>query len=368
MNIAIFTPNQNPYSETFIQTHKNYLKGKIFYYYGNNENIRIEGVQKIISKKDAFILKVKKKFLKKPSHYVWRKAVIYSLKQHNIDVVLVEYGTHAHQILPIIKESKIPMVVHFHGYDASVYEAIKKCNNYNEVFTYASSVIAVSRKMEEMLLNIGCPRNKLVYNVYGPQTEFETVVPTFDKKQFIGIGRFTDKKAPYYTILAFKKVVHKHPDAQLLLAGDGALLNSCLNLIKYYKLEANIKLLGVIKPEEYRGLIKNSRAFVQHSITALNGDMEGTPLAILEASAAGIPVISTLHAGIPDVVKHEKTGLLSSEHDVETMAIHMEQLLDDIEFAKQLGAAGKTNITNNFNIKKHIDLLQTTIENAVNNI
>jgi glycosyltransferase involved in cell wall biosynthesis len=279
-------------------------------------------------------------------------------------VILVEYGTHAHEILSLIKEAKIPMIVHFHGYDASVYKALDDCDNYKDVFEYAKKIVVVSKKMEQMLLDIGCPGGKLVYNVYGPQIEFENVVPTFEKKQFVGIGRFTDKKAPYYTILAFKEVVEKHSDAHLLLAGDGILFNSCQNLINHYNLQDNIKLLGVIKPEEFRTLLKESLAFVQHSIKALDGDMEGTPLAVLEASMAGLPVISTRHAGIPDVIIDGQTGLLSPEHDVRKMASNMLYILNNIEIGKQFGAAGKLNISANFSMKMHIDALQLLLEES----
>ena len=65
--------------------------------------------------------------------------------------------------------------------------------------------------------------------------------------------------------------------------------------------------------------LKSSTAFAQHSITAENGDMEGTPVGIVEASYAGLPVISTFHAGIPDVINNRETGLLVEEHDVEEM-------------------------------------------------
>ena len=92
-------------------------------------------------------------------------------------------------------------MVHFHGYDASITKVVENHNNYKAVFQYASKVIAVSRKMEHMLLEMGCPREKLVYNVYGPQPEFLEVQPKFTKKQFVAIGRFTDKKAPYYLSL-----------------------------------------------------------------------------------------------------------------------------------------------------------------------
>lgn len=365
MNIAIFTPSQDKYSETFIHAHKNYLEGNVYYYYGKGIHIQMEGEKDLISSLQRKWIKVYSLLFKKGKSFLAKKRILHSLQQHKIQVVLVEYGNHAHHVLPFLKESNIPMVVHFHGYDASNYNVIERCQDYTDVFQYASKVVVVSKIMKEMIIDIGCPEHKIVYNVYGPQPEFEKVTPTFRKKQFIAIGRFVDKKAPYYTILAFKQVVTKHPDATLLLAGNGVLYQACKNLIKLYNLENNITLLGIITPETYRKYLSESLAFVQHSIRDDNGDMEGTPLAILEASAAGLPVISTYHAGIPDVIAHENTGLLCQEHDVEAMAKNMIRLLDDVDYAKQLGAAGKKNIQNNFSLKRHIETLQQTIEVAV---
>src|SRR5690606_7951411 len=108
------------------------------------------------------------------------------------------------------------------------------------------------------------------------------VQPTFSKKQFVAIGRFTDKKAPYYTLMAFKEAIKNHPDATLIMAGDGQLLNMCKNLVRFFKIENQVAFPGVISPEKFRELLSESLAFVQHSITAENGDMEGTPLAVLE--------------------------------------------------------------------------------------
>lgn len=365
MNIAIFTPSQNPYSETFIQAHKNYLEGEVFYYFGSKGRIQLEGSDSLVSKLRQLEFRFKRKLNKYPYGYVNEQATLASLKKQSIDVVLVEYGTHAHNLIAMLKASGLPIVVHFHGYDASVYQIIEACDNYKEVFALAKKVVAVSKRMEQMLLDLGCPKEKLVYNVYGPQPEFETVVPSYSKKQFIGIGRFTDKKAPYYTIMAFKEVIIKHPEAQLLLAGNGVLMNMCQNLVKQYKLEERVQFLGVITPEAYRKLLSESLAFVQHSITAKNGDMEGTPLAVLEASVAGLPVVSTNHAGIPDVIKHGETGLLCDEHDVSSMARHMHMLLDDIEIAKKMGAAGKQHILEYYSMAGHISFLQEVLEAAV---
>lgn len=366
MNIAILSPSQNPYSETFIQAHKNFLKGKVYYYYGQKGGICLESEKKLGHPIKKVFYKLYRSILKKPYSYINNKQLIDSFNKNKIDVILVEYGNHAFKILDVLKLSKIPFVVHFHGYDASVNFVIEQCQNYSEVFKYASKIISVSQIMSNNLLDLGCPKDKLFYNVYGPNPLFEKVQPTFSKKQFISIGRFTDKKAPYYLILAFKDVIKTHKKAQLLIGGNGELYNTCKNLIAYHNLQDNIRLLGVVTPQEYTTLLEESLAYVQHSVTALNGDMEGTPLSILEASVAGLPVISTYHAGISDVIINNKTGLLVDEHDVTGMTEAMISLLDDIDLAKTLGNNGKQNILSNFSMNRHIKQLNIILSDSVN--
>lgn len=365
MNIAIFSPNKNPYSETFIQAHKKFLNGNVFYFYGRRGNIKLEKQKVNLGILDRLHLK-KIKEIDKVNQAVYNDALILKfLKQLSIKVILVEYGIHAHSLLPLLKKSKVPFVVHFHGYDATQKNVLKQTNQYKDVFKSVSKVVAVSKVMEQKILNLGCPQEKLVYNVYGPRPEFLTITPNFSKKQLIAIGRFTDKKAPYYTLFAFKEVLKTVPEAQLLMAGDGALLNTCKNLVHYWQMENNVTFLGVITPDTYQKLLQESIAFVQHSITAANGDMEGTPLSILEASAAGIPVISTIHAGIPDVIINEVTGLLCEEHQVEVMAQHMITLLSNESLAKQMGEAGKKNIKKHFTLERHIKELDTILKQAI---
>lgn len=360
INLAILAPSLNAYSETFIQAHKTYINANTSYYYnglipqflegkGTINPIFKKGINKLIShyKKDDF--------------YAEKKALKDSLKKEKIEVVLAEYGNLAAEILPVCKELNIPLIVHFHGFDATVYNVLKRYNNYKELFKYASKVIVVSNVMENQLIAIGCPKAKLVLNTYGPNDDFLTISPSLEKEQFIGIGRFTDKKAPYYTLLAFKKVVKKFPNAKLIMAGDGQLKNTCVNLVKYLQLENNVELPGVITPQEYIEFLSTNRAFVQHSITADNGDMEGTPVAVLEASAAGVPVISTNHAGIPDVITHNETGLLVNEHDVEGMANNMIAVLEDKNMAALMGKAGKERVKTHFSMTKHIEKLNELI-------
>lgn len=366
MNLAIFSPNQNPYSETFIQAHKNFIKAdQLYYIYGRSlKAMQIDGTGLFIDSSLTLLEKVNKKISSTSFNELFIERSVNKLKKLKVDVILVEYGTHAMHLLPVLKKAEIPFVVHFHGYDASTKHVIEKNNNYKELFSSASFVIAVSTVMQKRLLDIGCPQEKLIYNVYGANPIFKERQPQFSKKQAVAIGRFVDKKAPYYTILAFKDVVKKHKEAQLLMAGQGVLMNTCQNLINYLGLAKNVKLLGVVKPEEVAKLMQESYCFVQHSITAESGDQEGTPLAVLESALSGLPVVSTYHAGIQDVIKHEETGLLCHEHDVKKMSENLIRIFDNVEFAKELGANARKKHIKDFSLERHIKSIEEVLQKA----
>ncbi len=365
VNLAIISPSQNAYSETFIHAHKGIPGVKVFYYYGGSIPKYLEGAGELVSQK------IGPKICRHVFHRLYRtglnlaeEALMRSLKREKIDCVLAEYGITAAKVLFVCKKLNIPLIAHFHGYDASISALIEENReSFKKMFSYASSVIAVSRVMEKKLLDLGCPVGKIFYNPYGPDDAFLKIIPEYTKKQFIGIGRFVDKKAPYYTLLAFYKALQERPEISLVIAGDGPLLNTCINLVKYLEIGDNVSFPGIITPEQYRAYLKESIAFVQHSITAENGDMEGTPVGILEASAAGLPVISTFHAGIPEVIIQGKTGLLCDEHDVNQMAANMLCVLDEKKRAIDMGAAGKENIRDNFSMYQHLRVLGTLINN-----
>lgn len=355
--LAIFSPGINVYSETFIQAHRK-LPFTIKYYYKGALPTRLEGSESM--GKFTLLQRVKKKIIKQFSYDEY--ALLNSLKIEKIDCVLAEYGTTACAVLKVVQYLKLPMIVHFHGYDASVKNILTEYkDSYKKVFAYASSVIAVSNKMKETLINAGCPTHKLVVSVYGPNPVFFDNHPLYKSQQFIAVGRFVEKKAPAVTILAFAKLAAKYPGASLIMVGDGELLNDCKQLVLETGIENRVMFKGVQPVDEIKSLMEGSIAFVQHSVTATNGDEEGTPVAILEAQAAGLPVISTYHAGIPDVVINDETGLLVQEGDEEGMAKNMIKILEKDGLAKVLGEAGRKRIAENFTLKKHLNSLEKVI-------
>lgn len=367
--LGILSHSQNAYSETFIKAHKDLLPFNSRYYFGSSLPNRLETGASFSSLTSGIAVKIlfiiQKIFFRKFSFPEF--ALYRSLKKNKISVVLAEYGNTGAAVVEICRKLKLPLLVHFHGYDASVESVLKDCGYYKDLFQYAKYIFIVSAPMKERLLSLGCPPEKLVYNPYGPHESFFDVHLNAPGKKFISLGRFVNKKAPYYSILAFKKVMEKHPDAELIMGGNGVLWEMCYNLVKYYNLQENIKLPGVVSPEEFKNHLADSLAFVQHSVIAMDGDMEGMPVAILEANAAGVPVIATKHAGIPEVIIHRENGFLIDEHDVASMANYITELIEKPWLAKEMGLKGKEIIQKDFTMSMHINRISHYINLSVNN-
>ena len=357
-----FTPPS--YSETFIRAHIERIDAEVRYYHWD-KGWKILGQSGLVPqwRRDVYRLYGK---LTNDDKFHSRRAFLDSFKREGIDAILVEFGFTAAQLFPVIQQSKLPLIVHFHGIDAYAHHVIEEYGEtYRAVFRYAQWVVAVSEDMKKQLIGLGCPPEKLVVNRCGPHEDFLASEPTLAEPLFISVGRFVDKKGPYYTLLAFRELVRTHPDTRLLMAGDGVLWNTCKNLVAYFGLQKQVDLPGVIDKSAYLDALKRARAFVQHSVTALSGDAEGTPVAVMEASAAGVPVISTRHTGIQDVILHGETGFLVDEHDVQGMAQYMAQLLADAELAHELGRKGKVRIRDNFSMDHHIGGLNELIQRTV---
>jgi len=362
--VAMLTLDKgNKPSQTFIHLQKDKINAKVNFYTGGIQSTRINGNKLATLRNIAHFSNYWKTIGK---HLNNRETLIAaSFVSENTDVVYAQFGNTGAQILNVCKALKLPLIVHFRGFDSSRKDILKTYGKkYLEMFEYASFVVVVSHDMAERLVSFGCPREKIVYNPSAPNDAYYDIQPTFSKKLFVGAGRFVHKKAPQNTIRAFIKVLEKHPDAQLILAGKGKLSKLCKKIVKQNNLENSVYLPGVFNSEQLKQWLSDATAFVQHSMTAPNGDMEGTPNSISEASLSGLPVVSTFHAGIPDVIIDGKTGLLSNEGDIEAMAKNMIWVLDNPQDAKRMGAAGKENIRENLNIKKCAGILDEIIRTA----
>ena len=367
-NLCIVKPNKSAFSETFVQEHINRLSGNKKVIYGGAFPLYDHtGALLIRSKFGILQYLIRKRIFKQTSIGVRTKALAKYLKAEKIDVVFAEYGMVGGLITAACKFAGVPLVVHFHGADAHHRPTVNKYRSfYQELFQYASSLIAVSHDMEEALVNLGAPRERIAYIPCG--VDIDTFTPVridSESKNFLSVGRFVEKKSPLLVVKAFEMVVRKVPESRLFMVGAGPLFTKVKQYVQENGLSDCVKLTGALDQQKVRELMKDTRCFIQHSVTASDGDMEGSPLTIVEASAAGLPIVSTCHAGIKESVVDGVTGFLVAERDTSAMAEKMVQIAQSVQLARQMGSAGRQHITKNYNITTQIEKLDKEIMSAV---
>jgi colanic acid/amylovoran biosynthesis glycosyltransferase len=374
MRICIATPLQPGASETFIRAHLNRLPFDVIHLHGWGASLmcgECNLMDAANSKSQGRWMNILPRFIEfrlrkylTPSQSEVAVVADY-LKYQKVDVVLGEYGPTAALMTPACEMAGVPLVAHFHGYDASNYNTIREYSGrYQRMFRYAASVISVSQPMTDALISLGCSPATIVYNPYGPLPAFFEIEPDYQSNTLIAVGRHTGQKAPYLTLEAFRLVLKVCPDLRLVIIGDGELFEISERLVTAWGIQDRVELVGSAPPEVVRARMKEAFAFVQHSLRARNGDAEGMPVAILEAGAAGLPVVSTLHAGIPEAVVDGKTGFLVEEGDVVAMAARIIELAQDRQKAKSMGMEGRLRIRELFSMERHIGLLETTLLKA----
>lgn len=265
------------------------------------------------------------------------------LRAARVDVLLANFGPTAAALQPLAEEMKLPFVAHFHGFDAHTQSVVSRYrDSYRKLGQTAKAVVVVSNGMRSALVECGIPQEKIhvvrcgvIADRFPPRA---TPPPT---AQFLAVGRFVDKKAPYLTLLAFSKVRQQLPDARLIMVGNGELLETCVNLAASLNLSDAVEFPGPLGQERIAELLRSTSAFVQHSIEPHHGpqagDREGTPVAIMEAMVASVPVVSTRHAGIAEILSDGHSGLLVDERDVEGMARAMIRLGSSMELSARMG-------------------------------
>lgn len=365
--IAIVTPRADGYSETFVAAHIDRLPGVVRVLVdGNLPRQVMKGPRLLRGGRSGRMLDMAEAVARGTTvEGLVERRVAQVLRRDRVEVVLAEYGDTGEAMVDACRRAGSALVVHFHGFDAHRTDVIAAQGGYQRIFARAKALVVVSRAMEQQLLKLGAPREKVVYNCYGVDVErFSSGRPAEAPPHFLAVGRFVNKKAPHLTLEAFRRVLAMRPDARLTMVGTGVLWESCARLVKALGLEQRVHLPGVLRPEAIADLFRNSRGFVQHSVVADNGDSEGTPLAVLEAMASGVPVVATAHAGIADVVTHGEQGLLCAEQDVEAMAAHLLTLVDDPELAGRMGRAGRARVEAHHRVERSIEALHGVLVHA----
>ncbi|WAL58380.1 glycosyltransferase [Thermocoleostomius sinensis] len=268
------------------------------------------------------------------------------------------------------------LVTAFHGVDISQNLDLLGENLYDDLFKVGDCFLPISQHWRNRLAQLGCPSGRTFIHHMGIDCQKFTFIPRIPAPEqpirLISIARLTEKKGIEYGIRAVAKILKRYSNIEYLIVGSGELRERLAQIIQGLGVEAQIKLIGWKNQQEVIDILNHSHILLAPSVTASDGNQEGIPVALMEAMAMGLPVISTYHSGIPELVEDDVSGFLVPERNIEALANKLEDLLQQPERWVKMGQSGRSRVEEQFNINKLndrlVEIYQALIETGQSNL
>lgn len=292
---------------------------------------------------------------------LWKRRSDPLLRRINdYDAIHAHYGPIGNAFQFLSSRTEAPFITSFYGYDAS--ELLRKNPwRYERLFDSATVIGSLSSEMDEELARHGCPSEKLARFPLPVDTEaFQFSPPSYESRssvQLLSACRLVEKKGIEYVLPALESLSREF-EVTYRIAGDGPLRDDLEEQVIERGLRDVVEFLGWKSSDEVANLMEDSDLFIQTSVTASDGDKEGTPTVLLEAQARGLPVVSTYHAGIPEIVDNGFSGLLVPERDSDAIEKALQQLVADPTKWEEFGRNGRELVESRHSLEAVADALE----------
>jgi colanic acid/amylovoran biosynthesis glycosyltransferase len=296
---------------------------------------------------------------------IWRR-----INALDADLLHIYFGHIAAYLRPMFPYSLLPIVVSFHGADAGV-DLGKKgyADAQREVFAKATLLLARSQSLLNQLAALGAPPEKLRLQPTGiPLDEFAfsaRTAPQDGAWHCVQACRLIEKKGLRTTLAAFATFAANHARATLTIAGDGPLRAKLESLTAQLGIAGRVRFAGFLAQEDLCALYAAAHFFLHPSETTAEGDREGVPNALLEAMAAGLPVLATRHGGIPEAVVEGVSGHLVAEGDTAGLAAALQQLATEPALYTGMSVAARARVAAEFDSAAQARRLEALYDEAV---
>ncbi len=279
------------------------------------------------------------------------------------DIVHCHFGFSALKALNLRQQGLLQgkLITTFHGADISRDLRDKGDHIYDNLFYQVDLCLPISELWQTKLIHLGCDPSKIQVHRMGIDCHgFRFLTRQLGpdgKVKLISVCRLTEKKGIEFAIRAVAQAVISKPNLTYDIIGDGPLRSDLQNLVHQLGLDQVVHLRGWQAKTAVIERLDQAHIFLAPSITGQDGDQEGIPVAIMEAMAMGLPVISTLHSGIPELVTDQQSGVLVAERDVEGLATAIIQLVQNHDRWPDMGRAGRQQVTTQYDIETLNDQL-----------
>lgn len=276
------------------------------------------------------------------------------------DLIHCQFGIEALKFIDNIGNNSIPLVIQFRGYDASSMlmkkSYVKRLRVVLDRDNYYSIFVSNSLRDNLKKHNINVQRSMVLYS----GIDISRFVREKEKKKsvfiFLQVSSLDERKGHEYTLEAFAKFIssQKSKNYKLIFTGDGVRKSTLLALANNLNIRGFVDFVGFVTHGEAKKLMQNADVFVHHSVTPRSKDQEGIPNAIMEAMTMELPIISTYHSGIPELVTDGVNGYLVEEKDIDTYAQRMNDIIHWGKLKRNRGVIEKK-----FEIERHIARLES---------
>jgi colanic acid/amylovoran biosynthesis glycosyltransferase len=286
------------------------------------------------------------------------------------------YAVDARYFLGLKKRIKLPSLVSLYGYDISLFPRLYfglGSDYLKPIFASIDRFIAMSNDMKKDLVALGCPEDKIIVHYYGVECDrFADPKREYPQKDVLNIlmcGTLEIKKAQHLVLAALHEIDERKAVKvrfQVTIIGDGPMRSTLVNMVEQYGLQKRVRFCGHI-PYDSDILIEefsNADIFALPSIT-VKGDKEGIPGTIVEAMAAGLPVISSCHAGIPEIISNGVHGILVQEKDHQGLVDALAALIENHDLREKMGRAAARKATGELDARKRILDLERIYEDML---
>ena len=290
-------------------------------------------------------------------------------RRRHADLMHIYFGHTGVHLLPFIKGWGKPCVVSFHGADVMLREEQPEYEGQlRELLRVTPLVLARSLSLAGRLKELGCPPEKIRLNRTGiPLDDYpvrERRTPERGEWHFVQACRLIPKKGIATALRAFAGFHREYPRARFTLAGEGPMKREIEEMAKALGIAEAVELRGFLAQADLARLYAAAHFFVHPSEMTADQNQEGVPNSMLEAMATGLPVLATLHGGIPEAVENGRTGLLAPERDDAALLRAMLELAAQPERAFQMGRAASESVRRDFEQRQQIEKLEGYYDEA----
>jgi colanic acid/amylovoran biosynthesis glycosyltransferase len=241
------------------------------------------------------------------------------------------------------------IVTAFHGEDITNYPRQFPGNVYEPLFAHGDLFLPISARWNDSLTAMGCPADRIrVHRMGVDLRHFSSRPPDLGRDgplRIISVARLVEKKG---IADAIRAVAGLDADYEYVIVGDGPLRAELESLARTSGVADRVRFTGSLARTAVAELLRSAAVCLAPSVTAADGDIEGIPVSIMEAMAVGLPVVSTRHSAIDELVEDGISGFLAAEHDVPALTRSLAALAADPALRARMGAAGHAIIAREF--------------------